>query len=59
MARPDTPAAEGRLIKEILHDPEIRRDAVRYWIALYKALGGGWDTGAASQARQTKTQGLY
>ncbi|MCM2474579.1 efflux transporter outer membrane subunit [Rhizobium sp. CG5] len=21
---------------------EIRRDAIRYWIALYKALGGGW-----------------
>ncbi|WP_320203276.1 efflux transporter outer membrane subunit [Agrobacterium rosae] len=21
---------------------EIRRDAVQYWIALYKALGGGW-----------------
>lgn len=21
---------------------EIRRDAVRYWIALYKSLGGGW-----------------
>lgn len=24
---------------------EIRRDAVRYWIALYKALGGGWTQG--------------
>jgi outer membrane protein TolC len=20
----------------------LRRDAVEYWIALYKALGGGW-----------------
>jgi NodT family efflux transporter outer membrane factor (OMF) lipoprotein len=29
---------------------ELRRDAVRYWIALYKALGGGW-TGAAAPAR--------
>lgn len=39
---------------------EIRRDAVRYWIALYKALGGGWDAGAASPPqRQTKTQGLF
>ncbi|AXS40086.1 efflux transporter outer membrane subunit [Breoghania sp. L-A4] len=28
----------------------IRRDAVRYWIALYKALGGGWytETGAST-----------
>ncbi|RWD37247.1 MAG: efflux transporter outer membrane subunit [Mesorhizobium sp.] len=25
---------------------EIRRDSVRYWIALYKALGGGWDASA-------------
>lgn len=39
---------------------EIRRDAVRYWIALYKALGGGWDAGSASPVqRQTKVQGLY
>lgn len=27
---------------------EIRRDSVRYWIALYKALGGGWDASAPS-----------
>jgi outer membrane protein, multidrug efflux system len=27
---------------------EIRRDSVRYWIALYKALGGGWNASAAS-----------
>ncbi len=27
---------------------EIRRDSVRYWIALYKALGGGWDASASS-----------
>jgi outer membrane protein, multidrug efflux system len=26
---------------------ETRRDAVRYWIALYKALGGGWNAEAA------------
>ncbi len=26
---------------------ETRRDAVRYWIALYKALGGGWNADAA------------
>lgn len=32
---------------------EIRRDAVRYWIALYKSLGGGWsapDTVAIASA---------
>ncbi|MGI0522867.1 efflux transporter outer membrane subunit [Rhizobium giardinii] len=30
---------------------EIRRDAIQYWIALYKALGGGWSaTDAASIA---------
>lgn len=29
---------------------EIRSDAVRYWIALYKALGGGWKAGAGSPA---------
>ena len=27
---------------------ETERDAVRYWIELYKALGGGWETTAAS-----------
>ncbi|KGF70741.1 membrane protein [Hoeflea sp. BAL378] len=27
---------------------EIRRETVRYWIALYKALGGGWDADAVS-----------
>ncbi len=26
---------------------ETRRDAVRYWIALYKTLGGGWNADAA------------
>ncbi len=35
-ARRSAQAAELALI-------QIRRDAVRYWIALYKALGGGWD----------------
>lgn len=34
-ARRDALSAEVTLI-------EVRRDAVRYWIALYKALGGGW-----------------
>jgi len=38
---------------------EIRRDAVRYWIALYKALGGGWDAATLSPAQdQPKPQGL-
>jgi NodT family efflux transporter outer membrane factor (OMF) lipoprotein len=27
---------------------EIRRDSVQYWIALYKALGGGWSTPVVS-----------
>ncbi|WP_417711071.1 efflux transporter outer membrane subunit [Roseibium aggregatum] len=37
---------------------EIRRDAVRYWIALYKALGGGWYTSnAPSTNDHTKTKG--
>ncbi|NTA49943.1 efflux transporter outer membrane subunit [Agrobacterium tumefaciens] len=37
---------------------EIRRDAVRYWIALYKALGGGWNADPVTPAqRQTKSQG--
>ncbi len=27
---------------------EIRRDATRYWIALYKALGGGWQSNMGS-----------
>jgi outer membrane protein TolC len=40
-ARRSAQSAEVSLI-------EIRRDAVRYWIALYKALGGGWDANAAS-----------
>ena len=39
---------------------EIRRDAVRYWIALYKALGGGWDASMVNPVQvQTKPQGLY
>ncbi|MCA1494039.1 efflux transporter outer membrane subunit [Ensifer sp. NBAIM29] len=37
---------------------ETRRDAVRYWIALYKAVGGGWDaTSALPSQRRTKSQG--
>ncbi|TGQ04850.1 MULTISPECIES: efflux transporter outer membrane subunit [unclassified Mesorhizobium] len=35
-ARRSAQAAEVSLI-------ETRRDAARYWIALYKALGGGWN----------------
>lgn len=35
---------------------EIRRDAVRYWIALYKSLGGGWSAPAgASNTLMTGT----
>lgn len=34
---------------------EIRRDSVRYWIALYKALGGGWNVGAASPGALPKS----
>jgi outer membrane protein TolC len=26
----------------------LQRDRVEYWIALYKALGGGWQPGAAA-----------
>ncbi|APG87892.1 NodT, RND efflux system, outer membrane lipoprotein (plasmid) [Sinorhizobium americanum CCGM7] len=33
---------------------EIRRDSVRYWIALYKALGGGWNTSAAASGTLQK-----
>ena len=32
---------------------ELRRDSVRYWIALYKALGGGW----TAQPTQTENEG--
>jgi NodT family efflux transporter outer membrane factor (OMF) lipoprotein len=39
---------------------EIRRDAVRYWIALYKALGGGWDASMGAPLQdKTKSKGLY
>ncbi|WDZ80456.1 efflux transporter outer membrane subunit (plasmid) [Ensifer adhaerens] len=38
-ARRSAQSAEVSLI-------EIRRDSVRYWIALYKALGGGWNQNA-------------
>ncbi|MER9298606.1 efflux transporter outer membrane subunit [Mesorhizobium sp. M0621] len=40
-ARRSAQSAEVSLI-------EIRRDAVRCWIALYKALGGGWNESASS-----------
>ena len=40
-ARRSAQSAEVSLI-------EIRRDSVRYWIALYKALGGGWDASIAT-----------
>jgi NodT family efflux transporter outer membrane factor (OMF) lipoprotein len=46
-ARRSAHAAEVSLI-------EIRRDSVRYWIALYKALGGGWH---ASAIPSTSAQG--
>lgn len=37
---------------------ETRRDAVRYWIALYKALGGGWSaTSPAPGQGEKKSQG--
>lgn len=50
-ARRSAQSAEVSLI-------EIRRDAVRYWIALYKALGGGWDANAASPGpRPSKPKG--
>jgi NodT family efflux transporter outer membrane factor (OMF) lipoprotein len=35
---------------------EIRRDAVRYWIALYKALGGGWTPGQAAPSPATSRE---
>ncbi len=41
-ARRSAQSAEVSLI-------EIRRDSVRYWIALYKALGGGWDVNTTAQ----------
>lgn len=34
---------------------EIRRDAVQYWIALYKALGGGWSVPAGVLASAQET----
>lgn len=33
---------------------ELRRDAVRYWIALYKALGGGWTSDGAQNQGTTQ-----
>ncbi|MFN7090287.1 MAG: efflux transporter outer membrane subunit [Allorhizobium sp.] len=36
---------------------EIRRDAVRYWIALYKSLGGGWS--ALDPISIASANGLY
>ncbi|MBP2551701.1 NodT family efflux transporter outer membrane factor (OMF) lipoprotein [Neorhizobium galegae] len=35
---------------------EIRRDAVQYWIALYKALGGGWSAPVVSLASAQGTK---
>lgn len=33
----------------------VRRDQIEYWIALYKALGGGWRAGTPAQAPAQKT----
>ena len=46
-ARRSAQSAEVSLI-------EIRRDSVRFWIALYKALGGGWDATAAEPGNLQK-----
>ncbi|MFT4162816.1 efflux transporter outer membrane subunit [Shinella sp.] len=46
-ARRSAQSAEVSLI-------EIRRDSVRYWIALYKALGGGWDANSAAAPNTTE-----
>jgi NodT family efflux transporter outer membrane factor (OMF) lipoprotein len=35
---------------------ELQRDAVRYWIALYKALGGGWTSDFVQNQDQGNTQ---
>jgi multidrug efflux system outer membrane protein len=35
---------------------ELRRDTVRYWIALYKALGGGWTSASAEDKNQGNIQ---
>ena len=44
-ARRSAQTAEASLI-------EIRRDSVRAWIALYRALGGGWNASAALPKQQ-------
>jgi multidrug efflux system outer membrane protein len=50
-ARRSAQSAEVSLI-------EIRRDSARYWIALYRALGGGWGASAAAPGiLQKKSKG--
>jgi NodT family efflux transporter outer membrane factor (OMF) lipoprotein len=39
--------ARRSLTSAEITDIELRRDSVRSWISLYKALGGGWQTGDA------------
>jgi outer membrane protein, multidrug efflux system len=34
----------------------LKRDRVEYWIALYKALGGGWEPGTAAASPDTLTE---
>jgi NodT family efflux transporter outer membrane factor (OMF) lipoprotein len=34
----------------------LRRDTVEYWIALYKAIGGGWSADTAPNFREGKTE---
>lgn len=34
----------------------LRRDRIEYWIALYKALGGGWRPGTAAPSSGTATE---
>lgn len=47
-ARRDAITAEQSLIT-------VRRDRVLYWIALYKAMGGGWQAGSSASAPSTSS----
>ena len=53
----DREAARRSALTAEINLISLRENRVRYWIALYKALGGGWDSSTATAAPGNTTSG--